>query len=243
VRLAKFLASAGVASRRAAEELIRAGRVTVGGLVVIDPARDVDAEDVVALDGEVVVGGQERVVYALNKPLGVVSTASDPQRRPTVVSLVPEALRLYPVGRLDIDTSGLILLTNDGQLAHRLMHPSFEVEKAYRAVVARLPVRDRALRALRAGVQLEDGLTAPARVRRLAGDVLEITIHEGRKRQVRRMCEAVGHPVRTLERIRFGPLELGPLRPGSSRRLSAGEVDALIQAAGTGARRSATSSS
>jgi 23S rRNA pseudouridine2605 synthase len=241
VRLAKFLASSGVASRRAAEQLISAGRVTIGGAVVTDPAQDVSVEDHVAVDGTAVGGPEERVAYAVNKPRGVVSTASDPQRRPTVVSLVPAELRLYPVGRLDIDTSGLILLTNDGQLAYRLMHPSFEVRKVYRAVVAAPPVSDRALRALRAGPRLEDGLTSPAEVRRLAADTLEITIHEGRKRQVRRMCEAVGHPVRSLERIRFGPLELGSLRPGASRRLSATEVEALRRAAGTGARRSAAS--
>jgi 23S rRNA pseudouridine2605 synthase len=139
-------------------------------------------------------------------------------------------LRLYPVGRLDIDTTGLILLTNDGELAHRLTHPRFEVDKTYRAVVAGPPVSDAALRRLRAGVELEDGRTSPARVRRVRPDTLEITIHEGRKRQVRRMCEAVGHPVRRLERIRFGPLELGSLGPGESRRLSAAEVDALASA-------------
>jgi 23S rRNA pseudouridine2605 synthase len=227
VRLAKFLASSGVASRRAAEQLISAGRVTISGAVVTDPAQDVSVEDHVAVDGTAVGGPEERVAYAVNKPRGVVSTASDPQRRPTVVSLVPAELRLYPVGRLDIDTSGLILLTNDGQLAYRLMHPSFEVRKVYRAVVAAPPVSDRALRALRAGPRLEDGLTSPAGVRRLAADTLEITIHEGRKRQVRRMCEAVGHPVRALERVAFGPLELGTLRPGRHRRLTAAEIERL----------------
>jgi 23S rRNA pseudouridine2605 synthase len=232
MRLAKYLASAGVASRRAAEGLIRDGRVSVNGEVVRDPARDVTPPaDSVWLAGQPVELELERVVYAVNKPAGVVSTASDPQRRRTVVSLVESDLRLYPVGRLDIDTTGLILLTNDGELANRLTHPRFEVDKTYRAVVANPPVRDAALRRLRAGIELEDGRTSPARVRRVRPDTLEITIHEGRKRQLRRMCEAVGHPVRRLERIRFGPLELGSLGPGESRRLSAAEVEALAGAA------------
>ncbi|HET8976825.1 MAG TPA: pseudouridine synthase [Solirubrobacteraceae bacterium] len=230
MRLAKFLATAGVASRRASEEIVRAGRVTVAGQTVTDPARDVTDQDAVALDGEPVTPTSQRVVYAVNKPAGVVSTASDPQKRPTVVSLIPSEHRLYPVGRLDIDTTGLILLTNDGPLAHRLTHPSFEVPRTYRAVVTRPPVRDATLRALRRGITLEDGPTAPARVRRLAPDTLELTIHEGRKRQVKRMCEAVGHPVRALQRIAVGPLELGDLAPGGYRRLTAPEVEALTRA-------------
>jgi 23S rRNA pseudouridine2605 synthase len=242
VRLAKYLASAGIASRRAAEEIVRAGRVTVGGEAVLDPARDVGSSDAVAVDGEAVQLVSERVVYAVNKPPGVVSTASDPQRRPTIVSLVPGPLRLYPVGRLDIDSSGLILLTNDGELAYRLTHPKFEVAKAYRAVLARPPVRDRALRSLRAGVTLEDGLTAPARVRRLAPDTIEITIHEGRNRQVKRMCEHVGHRVRQLERVSFGPLALGDLKRGAYRRLNETELRALANA-GAEARPGADSSS
>jgi 23S rRNA pseudouridine2605 synthase len=232
VRLGKFLASAGVASRRAAEELIRAGRVTMAGAVVTDPARDVGEGDVVALDGAPVGAPVGRVVYAVNKPPGVVSTARDPQGRPTVVSLVPAGVRLYPVGRLDIDTTGLILLTNDGDLAHRLTHPSFEVPKTYRAVVSKPPVRERALRALRAGIELDDGPSLPARARRIGADTLEITLREGRKRQVRRMCEAVGHPVRRLERVRFGPFELGTLREGAFRELTPDEISALRRAAG-----------
>lgn len=227
MRLAKFLAHAGVASRRAAEELIRAGRVRVGEEVVRDPARDVDGHSGVVVDGEPVAIATSRLVYALHKPVGVVSTAHDPQGRPTVVELVPGERRLYPVGRLDADTSGLILLTDDGELAYRLTHPRFEVPKVYRATVRHPPVRDRALRALREGVRLEDGLTAPARARRLAGDRLELTIHEGRKRQVRRMCEEVGHPVVRLVRVRFGPLELGVLKEGRHRRLTPTEVEAL----------------
>jgi 23S rRNA pseudouridine2605 synthase len=230
MRLAKYLAHAGAASRRAAEELVRAGRVTVGGELVRDPARDVDERSGVALDGEP-VAAEPRAVYAVHKPAGVVSTASDPQGRATVVELVPSARRLYPVGRLDADTTGLILLTNDGELANLLTHPRYEVEKTYRANVGNPPVEERALRLLREGVELEDGMSAPARVRLVAPDTLELTIHEGRKRQVRRMCEAVGHPVAALQRIRFGPLELGDLRPGAHRRLGEGEIAGLREAA------------
>jgi 23S rRNA pseudouridine2605 synthase len=244
MRLAKYLAAAGVASRRAAEELVRSGRVAVDCDPVLDPARDVDPEDCVTVDGKPVRAPENRVVYAVNKPTGVVSTARDPQRRPTVVSLIDTPLRLYPVGRLDIDASGLILLTNDGELAHRLTHPSFEIEKTYRATVANSPVRDRALRALARGLELEDGRTSPAQVRRIKADVLELTIHEGRNRQVKRMCEHVGHPVRRLSRIRFGPLALGNLRPGQYRELDVSEVEQLRAAsAGPAARRSGTASS
>ena len=241
MRLAKYLASAGVASRRASEEIVRAGRVTVAGVTVTDPARDVTADDAVTVDGRPVETPEERVVWALNKPAGVVSTASDPQGRPTVVSLIPSDVRLYPVGRLDIDTTGLILLTNDGELAHRLTHPRFEVSKTYRAEVANPPVADAALEALRRGVELDDGVTAPARVRRLAKDTIELTVHEGRKRQVKRMCERVGHPVCRLQRVRFGPLDLGDLRPGGYRRLTGAEIDSLNPE--SAARRSGTSSS
>jgi 23S rRNA pseudouridine2605 synthase len=231
VRLAKYLAHAGVASRRAAERLIAEGRVTVAGTVVTDPARDVEADGGVAVDGEPVRGEEPRVAYALHKPAGVVSTARDTHGRPTVTELVPGGRRLYPVGRLDADSTGLILLTNDGELANRLTHPRFEVPKTYRASVGGPPVSERALRALRHGVQLDDGPTAPARVRRLDAHTLELTIHEGRKRQVRRMCEAVGHPVRALVRVRFGPLVLGDLAAGRARRLTAAELRALAAAA------------
>jgi 23S rRNA pseudouridine2605 synthase len=241
MRLAKFLAHAGIASRRAAEELVRSGRVSVGGETVTDPARDVGPGDAVAIDGEPVEPRPERVVYALNKPAGVVSTASDPQRRPTVVSLIESELRLYPVGRLDIDTTGLILLTNDGELANRLTHPRYEVPKTYRAIVAGPPVRERALKVLRAGVELDDGRTSPARVTRVARDTLELTIHEGRKRQVKRMCEAVGHPVRRLERVGFGPLTLGDLAPGAHRRLTSDEVRRLTTTTGGSGRRAGAS--
>jgi 23S rRNA pseudouridine2605 synthase len=230
MRLAKYLAQAGVASRRASEELVRQRRVTIDGEVVDDPARDVAAPDAVALDGHPVAGSPEREVYMLNKPAGVVSTASDTHGRPTVVSLVPTGSRLYPVGRLDLDTTGLILLTNDGDLAHRLTHPRFGVPKTYRAVLGRSPIRPAALKALRDGVDLEDGPTAPARVRRIAPDTVEITIREGRNRQVRRMCQAVGHPVRSLDRVRFGPLTLGTLSPGQYRQLGERELAALARA-------------
>jgi 23S rRNA pseudouridine2605 synthase len=237
MRLAKFLAAAGVSSRRGAEQIVRSGRVTVGDERVLDPARDVGPTDAVKIDGAPVVAGRERVVYAVNKPAGVVSTARDPQRRPTVVSLIDSELRLYPVGRLDIDVTGLILLTNDGDLAHRLTHPSFEVPRTYRARLQNPPVRDEALKRLRAGVVLDGHRTAPARVRRVSSDTIELTIHEGRKRQVKRMCEQVGHPVRTLERVRFGPLWLGDLRPGAYRKLSARELSALTSPSGSKARR------
>jgi 23S rRNA pseudouridine2605 synthase len=237
MRLAKYLAHAGVASRRAAETVIAGGRVSVDGEIVLDPARDVGDEHHVSVDGQTLRGVQARVVYVVNKPLGVVSTARDTHGRPTVVELLDKDpahpstdLRLYPVGRLDIDTSGLILLTNDGELANRLTHPSFEVPKTYRAKLGGRPIGDGALRALRRGVELDDGPTAPARARRVGtagSNLLELTIHEGRNRQVRRMCEAVGHPVLTLERIAFGPLELDGLAAGAHRRLSERETGRL----------------
>lgn len=228
MRLAKYLAHAGVASRRAAERLIAQGRVTVGGALVTDPALDVDADSRVTIDGRPVSGPEPRVVYAVHKPVGVVSTAHDTHGRPTVIELVPaEGLRLYPVGRLDADSSGLILLTNDGELANRLTHPSFEIPKTYLARVGGGPIKEAELRALRRGVQLDDGLTAPAHVRRAGGDAIELTIHEGRNRQVRRMCDAVGHPVLELRRTAFGQLLLDGLAPGAHRRLGAAEVERL----------------
>jgi 23S rRNA pseudouridine2605 synthase len=221
-----------VASRRHAERLVRSGRVTVGGEVVRDPARDVDEGSEVAVDGRRLALEQAEY-HLLNKPPGVVSTAHDPEGRPKVTDLVKSAARLYPVGRLDADSAGLLVLTNDGDLAHRLMHPRFEVEKSYRATV-RGHVTARALEALRAGVELEDGRTSPAGatvVGRSGRDtVLEVTIHEGRKRQVRRMCEAVGLRVVELERVRYGPLSLRGLARGKSRRLSDDEVRALREA-------------
>jgi 23S rRNA pseudouridine2605 synthase len=228
LRLAKYLAHAGVASRRAAERLVADGRVAVAGETVTDPARDVGDGDAVAVDGRLLAGPEPRVVYALNKPVGVVSTARDTHGRQTVLELVDAGgLRLYPVGRLDADTAGLILLTNDGELANRLTHPRYEVPKTYRVRVGGGAVGGPALRALRDGVVLDDGPAAPAKVRRLAAQQLELTIAEGRNRQVRRMCEAVGHPVLELTRIAFGPLRLGRLAPGHARRLSAQEIAGL----------------
>ena len=230
MRLAKFLAHAGVASRRASERLIEEGRVTIGGEAVTDPARDVDADSGVAVDGSP-VSPEPLEMHALNKPAGVVSTARDTHGRPTVTELVPSERRLYPVGRLDADTTGLILLTNDGELANRLTHPRYEVPKTYRARVAPASVPEPALRLLRAGVELADGRTAPASVRQAAPGLVELTIFEGRKRQVRRMLEAVGHTVESLERVAFGPLRLEGLGQGEHRRLTPAEVERLRKAA------------
>jgi 23S rRNA pseudouridine2605 synthase len=241
MRLAKHLAHAGVASRRAAEEIVREGRVRVGEEIVTDPARDVDGSIPVTVDGRPVVVGaaEERVVWAVNKPRGVVSTAKDTHGRPTVVAMVAApGKRLYPVGRLDADSTGLILLTDDGDLANRLTHPRYEVPKTYVASVGRggVAVPDAALRRLREGVALEDGVTAPAGVRQLRPGVLEITLREGRKRQIRRMLSEVGHPVHTLQRVAFGPLRLGDLGEGHVRRLSPAEVQRLRDAAAPPAR-------
>ena len=225
MRLAKYLAHGGVASRRAAEELIAAGRVAVGGEIVTDPARDVDESSAVEVDGRP-VEAEPREVWALNKPEGVVSTASEPGRRRAVTELVDSARRLYPVGRLDADSTGLILLTNDGELANRLTHPRYGVPKTYRVRLAR-PPSDRELERLRKGVRLEDGPTAPAEVRRRGESEIEVTIREGRKRQLRRMAEAVGNEVSALERVRLGSFELGGLRRGEARRLDDDEVRSL----------------
>jgi 23S rRNA pseudouridine2605 synthase len=225
VRLAKFLAHAGVASRRAAERLVAEGRVTVAGEVVTDSARDVDKSSGVALDGQQ-VAPEPHEVHALNKPAGVVSTARDTHGRPTVVDLVRSRRRLYPVGRLDADTTGLILLTNDGELANRLTHPRYGVERTYRATLRRAP-SERDLARLRKGVRLDDGPTRPAKVRRAGKRGIEITIREGRNRQVRRMAEAIGNEVVLLRRVGFGPLRLGRLAEGEARRLRAPEVKQL----------------
>jgi 23S rRNA pseudouridine2605 synthase len=225
VRLARHLAHCGVASRRAAEKIIAAGRVEVEGEIVTDPARDVGEADRVLVDGAVVVP-EPRQVWALNKPAGVTSTAREPGPRRAVVELVESEARLYPVGRLDADSTGLILLTNDGELANLLTHPRYGVPKAYRALLRRPPA-DRELRRLARGVRLEDGPTAPARVDRRGEREIEITIREGRNRQVRRMVEAIGNEVVELERTRIGGIELGGLGPGAARRLSDDELDRL----------------
>ncbi|HUF32835.1 MAG TPA: pseudouridine synthase [Acidimicrobiales bacterium] len=233
-RLQKILARVGYGSRRVCEDLIAEGRVTVNGEAA-DLGRRVDVEvDKVAVDG-VAVGVQPGLVhYLLNKPRGVVTTADDPQGRPTVVELVPDEPRVFPVGRLDVDTEGLLLLTNDGDLTHRLTHPSFGVEKEYLAEVDGTPSRA-ALRRLREGVELDDGVTSPAKVALTPPHLLSITIHEGRNRQVRRMCEAVGHPVQRLVRTRIGPLAERSLAPGDWRVLTGDEVRALEEAVARGA--------
>ena len=225
MRLAKFLAHGGVASRRRAEEIIAKGVVTVGGEVVTDPARDVSDADDVRVNGAP-VGAEAREVWAVNKPAGVVSTAREPGSRPAVVELVESDARLYPVGRLDADSTGLLLLTNDGELANRLTHPRYGVAKTYLARLAK-PPSDRDLDRLRRGVELEDGRTAPAQVDRVGRQEIEIVLREGRNRQVRRMVEAVGNRVVELRRIRFGPLVLGRLAKGGSRRLSEREIAQL----------------
>jgi 23S rRNA pseudouridine2605 synthase len=224
MRLNAWLARAGIASRRKADELITAGRVTVNG----EPGQlntFVGADDEVRLDGRPLA--KQKLAYVLlHKPAGVVTTARDPQGRPTVVDLVEHPARVVPVGRLDANTTGALLLTNDGELAHRLAHPRYEVDKVYEAECRTRP-RDVDLRRLRDGVELDDGPTRPAHVIRLGGNTIEIVIHEGRNRQVRRMLEAVGNHVERLHRSRYGPLTLGGLEPGTWRELEAAEVERL----------------
>jgi 23S rRNA pseudouridine2605 synthase len=224
MRLNAYLARAGVASRRKADELIKAGRVRVNG----EPGElntFVESRDVVEVDGEPVA--KQRLAYVLlHKPVGVVTTASDPEGRRTVVDLVGHESRVVPVGRLDVVTSGALLLTNDGPLAHRLAHPSYGVEKVYEVEVDGRP-SDETIRRLAEGVELEDGRTAPARARRLGPYTLELVLHEGRNRQVRRMCEAVGHPVRSLHRSRYAGLGVEGIAPGSWRELTRAELELI----------------
>ena len=235
-RLQKVLAVRGWGSRRVCEEMIAEGRVTVNGEVAVLGRRVDPDRDVVEIDG-VPVGVQPGLVYyLLNKPVGVVTTASDPEGRRTVVQLVPSEPRVFPVGRLDVMTEGLLLLTNDGALANHLAHPSHGVEKEYLAEVEGA-VGGGALRRLRDGVELDDGVTAPAKVSQPEPGILRLTIHEGRNRQVRRMCEAVGHPVRRLVRVRIGPLRDAALAPGEWRSLSEAEVRTLVESAGGAPRR------
>lgn len=257
-RLQKVLAHAGVASRRAAEEMIAAGRVSVNGEIVREMGVRVLPTDVIQVEGKRLdVPGpekqaQEHVYIAVNKPLGVVSTAKDPQGRPTVLDLLNPKTgipRVYPIGRLDVDSTGLLLLTNDGDLTFRVTHPRYGLEKEYRALVRGRPGAD-AIQRLREGVEIESGLTSPAKVEHLntveGNTWLRITIHEGRKRQVRLMVAAVGHPVIELQRTRVGPILLGTLEPGKWRYLALHEVHALRKAVGlhastyrsTAARRS-----
>jgi 23S rRNA pseudouridine2605 synthase len=228
-RLQKVLARVGLGSRRTCDELIAEGRVTVNGEVA-ELGRQVDPDvDHVEVDGVAIGVRPDLVHYLLNKPTGVITTADDPQGRPTVVELVPAEPRVFPVGRLDEDTEGLLVLTNDGDLAHRMTHPSYGVEKEYLAHLGGTPSRG-ALRRLREGIELEDGRTAPATASLLEPSLLRLTIHEGRNRQVRRMCEAIGHPVLRLVRVRIGPLTDAKLRPGEWRPLELAEVRALERA-------------
>lgn len=231
VRLQKVLAAAEVGSRRICEELIADGRVSVNGEIA-ELGRRVDPDhDRIVVDGVRVGVASDLVYYLLHKPAQVVSTASDPQGRRTVVELVPDTPRVYPVGRLDYETEGLLLLTNDGDLTHRITHPSFGVEKEYLAHVEGSPSRG-ALRALREGVELDDGLTAPAQASLLAPNLIRLVIHEGRNRQVRRMCEAVGHPVKRLVRTSIGPISDRSLQAGEWRELQRSEIQALELAVG-----------
>ncbi|MBD0330055.1 MAG: rRNA pseudouridine synthase [Thermoleophilia bacterium] len=229
MRLNAYLARAGVASRRRADELIKDGRVLVNGRPG-ELNTFVERGDEVEVDGRR-VEAQPLSYVLLHKPAGVVTTASDPEGRRTVLDLVRRDVRVVPVGRLDAETTGALVLTNDGRLAHRLAHPRYGVEKVYEVDLEGDP-DDTALRRLAEGVELDDGATAPARVRRLGRGRVELTLHEGRNRQVRRMCEAVGHPVRRLHRSRYGPLELGRLAPGESRDLDEEEVAALRASTG-----------
>jgi 23S rRNA pseudouridine2605 synthase len=233
MRLNAFLARAGVASRRRADELIRDGRVRVNGRAG-ELNTVVGKHDIVEVDGER-VARQALAYVLLHKPPGVVTTARDPQGRATVVDLVPSEPRVVPVGRLDADTTGALLLTNDGELAHRLAHPRYGVPKVYEADVEGKLSRS-ALEALRTGIELDDGMTAPAEVRVLSTSRrrsrVELTLHEGRNRQVRRMLEAVGHPARRLHRSRYAGLDLDGLQEGRWRTLTRGEVESLRGAVG-----------
>ena len=230
-RLQKSLARAGFGSRRACEILIAAGRVTVDGQVAV-LGRRVDPEVAeIRVDGTLAPTAPSLVYFLLNKPAGVVTTADDPQGRPTVLSLVPAATRIFPIGRLDMNTEGLLLLTNDGRLAHLVTHPSSGIDKEYLVRVAGDPSPG-SIRKLREGIELDDGVTAPAQVSRVSEGVLRIVIHEGRNRQVRRMCAAIGHEVIRLVRTRIGPIQDPTLAPGASRALSVAEVRKLMEAVG-----------
>ncbi len=236
MRINKFIAETGLASRRGADKLIEEGRVRVNGKLLSEPGYDVKPGDEVSVNGQTLGSKENKVYYILNKPSGYVTTVCDPYGRPTVMDLmknIPE--RIYPVGRLDLHTSGLLIMTNDGGLARNLTHPSSEIGKVYRVRIAG-EISKRDLTRLRTGVDIGDYVTAPARVDLITwnrhSSVLEIEIHEGKNRQVRRMFGAVGHPVEELERISVGSLSLGKLSPGKYRRLNPGEVRRLMNEAG-----------
>jgi pseudouridine synthase len=231
IRLNKFLADRGVASRRASDRLIEDGRVRINGRVVTDLGTKVEEQrDKVSVNGKPVGGRERHVYFVLNKPVGFITTLDDPEGRHTVRELMPRGARVYPVGRLDADTSGLLLLTNDGDLAHRLAHPRYEVDKVYEVECWTQPT-DADLQRLRDGVELEDGPTRPADVRRIDGATIELVIHEGRNRQVRRMLEAVGHRVKRLHRSRYANLTVDALSSGEWRELERDEAHALVQPA------------
>lgn len=236
-RLQKVLAAVGWGSRRVCEDLIAAGRVTVNGEVAILGRRVDPDHDLIEVDGGPVGVRPGLVYYLVNKPVGVVTTARDTHGRPTVVELVPESPRVFPVGRLDVDTEGLLLVTNDGDLANRIAHPRHGVDKEYLAEVEGGPVAAGGLRALREGVELDDGMTSPAQVSQPSPGLLRITIHEGRNRQVRRMCEAIGHRITRLVRTRIGPLADRSLAPGTFRELTVDERRAISEAVGRTAQR------
>ena len=234
MRLQKYLAHAGVASRRASEELIKQGRVSVNGVVVTDMGSSVGEDDIVAFDSKVISSmvDSEKIYIILNKPVGYVSTAKDQFGRPTVVDLVRDIKsRLYPVGRLDYDTSGLIILTNDGEFTYRLTHPKHEIEKTYVAEVYGIPGEDEIQR-FEKGLKIEDYITSPAKLSivKIKGNnaLLQVTIHEGKNRQVRKMCEAIGHKVLSLKRISIGPIALKDLPEGKWRRLTKEEIESLL---------------
>ncbi len=230
-RLQKALARAGLGSRRMAEILIEAGRVTIDGRVAALGNRvDADTQEI-RVDGKLVPAAPSAVYFLLNKPTGVITTADDPHGRPTVVEMIDTEVRIFPIGRLDMATEGLLILTNDGRLAHLLTHPSVGIEKEYLVRVEGDPSPS-SIRRLREGIELEDGVTAPAQVSRVSDGVLRIVIHEGKNRQVRRMCEAIGHEVIRLVRTRIGPIHDAKLTPGAARPLTVGEVRKLMDAVG-----------
>ncbi|MEO6988060.1 MAG: pseudouridine synthase [Aquihabitans sp.] len=231
-RLQKVLARVGIGSRRVCEDLIAEGRITVNGEVAELGRRVEPDQDMVEIDGAPIGVRPDIVYYLLNKPAGVITSASDPQGRPTVIQLVPAEPRVFPVGRLDLDTEGLLLLTNDGEITNRITHPSHGVEKEYLAVVSGNP-KPGAIRRLREGLQLDDGMTAPAKAVLVSPGLVRLTIHEGRNRQVRRMLDAVGHPVTRLIRTRIGPINDRRLAPGEWRELTIAERRALEQAVRT----------
>lgn len=239
------MARAGLGSRRACEELIRQGRVQVNGQIVTQLGTRVDPlHDNIAVDGQLLTPAEPLIYLLVHKPPGYLSTTHDPHGRPTVMDLLSVPQRVYPIGRLDVESEGLLLLTNDGPLTQRLTHPRYQHEREYRVLVRGQPGHQ-ALQALRQGIELEDGKTSPAQVRPIQGEPaprgttwLRITLREGRKRQVRRMCAAVGHPVQRLIRVRMGPLYLGDLRSGASRRLTRQEIKSLQTSAGLRPQRS-----